>query len=86
MNLEFLFHILMSLCSLGDSGFAQEPWILTPFAREEEPAENTPEMRFNRDFCRDRCTIERTIGVMKQKFRYMLASYIFTLANLFLQL
>ncbi|XP_034250956.1 putative nuclease HARBI1 [Thrips palmi] len=54
---------------LGDSGFPHEPWMLTPFARGEEPDEDTPEMRYNRDFCRDRCTVENTIGLMKQRFR-----------------
>lgn len=54
---------------LGDSGFALEPWLMPPFARAEEPEENTPEARYNRDLCMDRCHVERAIGCMKERFR-----------------
>ncbi|XP_034233028.1 putative nuclease HARBI1 [Thrips palmi] len=54
---------------LGDSGFAQEPWMLTPFDGDDEPQPDTPEMRYNKDFCQERCTVERCIGVMKERYR-----------------
>ncbi|KAK3907657.1 Putative nuclease [Frankliniella fusca] len=54
---------------IGDSGFALEPWLIVPFARGDEPEEDTPEARFNKALCFDRCHIERAIGCMKERFR-----------------
>ncbi|KAK3926724.1 Putative nuclease [Frankliniella fusca] len=54
---------------LGDSGFPQEPWLMTPYARQEEPEEDAPEARYNADHCSDRNAVERVIGVMKGKWR-----------------
>lgn len=54
---------------LGDSGYPCEPWIMTPFAREEQPAPDTPESRYNIAHSHDRCEVERTIGMVKMVFR-----------------
>ncbi|KAK3928642.1 Putative nuclease [Frankliniella fusca] len=54
---------------LGDSGYPIEPWMITPFAREERPEEDTPESRFNKVHCSDRNCVERCIGLLKEVFR-----------------
>ncbi len=53
----------------GDSGFALEPWMIVPFARDEEPEDDSPEARFNVDLVHDRCHVERAIGTLKERFR-----------------
>lgn len=50
----------------GDSGYALVPWLLTPIL---DAAENTPEGRYTRAHIRTRNTVERSIGVLKQRFR-----------------
>ncbi|KAK3923791.1 Putative nuclease [Frankliniella fusca] len=54
---------------LGDSGYPLEPWMMTPFARDETPEEGTPESRYNKAHCSDRSVVERCIGSMKEVFR-----------------
>ena len=50
---------------LGDSGYAQEPWLMTPFLEPQTPSQR----RYNVAHKRVRSTIERTIGIMKSRFR-----------------
>ncbi|XP_031346743.1 putative nuclease HARBI1 isoform X2 [Photinus pyralis] len=50
---------------LGDSGYPLEPWLLTPIANPLTDAER----QFNRRHINIRNTVERTIGVLKQRFR-----------------
>ncbi|KAL5245888.1 hypothetical protein ACI65C_013296 [Semiaphis heraclei] len=54
------------MLTLGDSGYALRPWMMTPFLNVE------PEYRFNEVFCRARSTIERCNGVLKMRFRCLL--------------
>ncbi|KAK3930981.1 Putative nuclease [Frankliniella fusca] len=55
---------------LGDSGYPQEPFLMTPFARNEAPQDrDSPEARYNRQHCRERNAVERMIGVLKMRWR-----------------
>ena len=54
---------------LGDSGYALEPWMITPFARGDRPEEGTPEDRFNKVHSCDRNCVERCVGLLKGRFR-----------------
>lgn len=49
---------------LGDSGYGIAPWLMTPFS----PPANQIETEFNRCFTRERVTIERCFGQVKQRF------------------
>ncbi|CAG4941624.1 unnamed protein product [Parnassius apollo] len=51
---------------LGDSGYAQLPWLMTPYADADE---NTPEARYNLAHTKTRVLIEKCFGVMKTRFR-----------------
>ncbi|XP_061724275.1 putative nuclease HARBI1 [Cydia pomonella] len=51
---------------LGDSGYALEPWLMTPVLNA---APNSPEERYTAWHCRVRNTIERTNGYLKNIFR-----------------
>ena len=56
---------------LADSGYMLRRWLLTPFRNPETRSERA----FNYAHCSTRSTIERTIGVAKQRWqclRYML--------------
>ena len=53
----------------GGSGYALEPWMMVPFARQDQPEENTPEARYNNDHCSDQNCVERAIGVVKNRLR-----------------
>lgn len=50
---------------LGDSGYPQEPWLMTPF---ENPLPGTPESRYNDRHIQTRNCVERCIGVLKGRF------------------
>lgn len=50
---------------LGDSGYALEPWLLTPLRSAAGPAEQ----RYNAAHTRTRQVIERTFGILKGRFR-----------------
>ncbi|KAK3928031.1 Putative nuclease [Frankliniella fusca] len=62
-------HALRRCHLLGDSGYPNEPWMITPFARGERPEEGTPESRFHKAHISDRNCVERCIGVLKEVFR-----------------
>ncbi|XP_063379324.1 putative nuclease HARBI1 [Cydia fagiglandana] len=51
---------------LGDSGYALEPWLMTPVLN---PAQGSPEARYTAWHCRVRNIIERTNGYLKNVFR-----------------
>lgn len=54
---------------LGDSGYPQEPWLMTP---NLGVLPNTPGDRYNQGHARGRNCIERTNGVLKTRFRCIL--------------
>ncbi|KAG5863086.1 hypothetical protein JTB14_036697 [Gonioctena quinquepunctata] len=51
---------------IGDSGYAQQPWLITPFLHT---LPESPEERYNRAHCRARNCVERCIGVLKMRFQ-----------------
>lgn len=56
---------------LGDSGYPLEPWILTPY---RNVAENSSEAFFNDQHSKARSIIERTFGILKARYRCLLAA------------
>ncbi|KAJ8950906.1 hypothetical protein NQ314_007763 [Rhamnusium bicolor] len=54
---------------IGDSVYPQSSILMTPF---RDPAEGTPEARYNFAHIRSRNTIQRCIGVLKSRFRGLL--------------
>ncbi|XP_030752065.1 putative nuclease HARBI1 [Sitophilus oryzae] len=54
---------------LGDSGYPQEPWLMTPI--RDMPRES-PEGRYTAALARTRNCVERCIGVLKNRFRCLL--------------
>ncbi|CAK1578757.1 unnamed protein product [Parnassius mnemosyne] len=56
---------------LGDSGYALREHMMTPV---DNAVENSPEGRYNYLQKRLRCTIERTFGVLKGRWRCLLAA------------
>lgn len=53
----------------GDSGYAQRPYLMTPFIN---PGAETPENHYNNYHCHARNSVERTIGILKGRFRCLL--------------
>lgn len=54
---------------LGDSGYPQEPWLMTPILNA---VPGTPQFRYTEAHCRARNSIERCIGILKGRFRCLL--------------
>ncbi|XP_045509508.1 putative nuclease HARBI1 [Colias croceus] len=55
---------------LGDSGYAQRPWMMTPILGA---GSGTPEEYYTNLHCRVRNTVEWCIGVLKARWRCLLA-------------
>ncbi|KAG7300750.1 hypothetical protein JYU34_015079 [Plutella xylostella] len=51
---------------LGDSGYPQRPWLMTPIA---DAAEESPEAKYNRIHGKARVLIENTFGRLKNQWR-----------------
>ncbi|KAJ8911984.1 hypothetical protein NQ315_003266 [Exocentrus adspersus] len=54
---------------LGDSGYPQEPWLMTPI---QGVPRDTPEGRYTAALTSTRNCVERCIGVLKNRFRCLL--------------
>lgn len=52
--------------TLGDSGYPLEPWLITSYRVAEEGSRNA---RFNQIHSKTRNIVERTIGLLKSRFR-----------------
>ncbi|XP_045760645.1 putative nuclease HARBI1, partial [Maniola jurtina] len=55
---------------LGDSGYAQRPWMMTPIL---DAAAGSPEEHYTKLHCRVRNSVERCIGVLKARWRCLLS-------------
>ncbi|XP_061390004.1 putative nuclease HARBI1 isoform X1 [Musca vetustissima] len=51
---------------LADSGYPLEPWCITPY---RNPADGSPESKFNEVHSSARCIVERTIGILKARWK-----------------
>ncbi|KAM7304476.1 putative nuclease HARBI1 [Ixodes scapularis] len=49
---------------LGESGYACDPWLMTPFL----VSSSSPEEEYNKAHITTRCIVERTIGQLKKRF------------------
>ncbi|XP_055839901.1 putative nuclease HARBI1 [Episyrphus balteatus] len=56
---------------LGDSGYALEPWLMTPF---RTPRTQSVESCFNTSHKKAKNIVERTIGLLKSRFRCLLGA------------
>lgn len=54
---------------LGDSGYPQQPWLMTPILN---PPQGSPQERYNTRHASARNCVERCIGVLKSRFRCIL--------------
>ncbi|CAB3256809.1 unnamed protein product [Arctia plantaginis] len=57
---------------LGDSGYPQRPWLMTPILHAEE---GTPEAHYNDMHTRTRFTVERCIALLKARWRLDQAAF-----------
>lgn len=57
------------MSDLGDSGYANEPWLLLPILHAEE---GTPEELYTRMHCQARNCVERCFGLLKARWRCLL--------------
>lgn len=53
---------------IGDSGYPCEPWLITPY---RNPLENSMESVFNDVHSKARCIVERTIGILKARWKIL---------------
>lgn len=60
---------------LGDSGYALEPFLLTPY---KDVRAETREHKFNKKHASGRNIVERTIGVLKSRFRCLMGTMLFS--------
>ncbi|XP_017467848.1 PREDICTED: putative nuclease HARBI1 [Rhagoletis zephyria] len=56
---------------LGDAGYPLEPWLMTPY---RSVSEGTQHSNYNMRHSRTRNIVERTIGVLKNRFRCLLGA------------
>lgn len=56
---------------IGDSGYPLEPWLMTPYL---SAAEGSPEANFNNVLSKTRNIMVKTLGVLKGRFKCLLAA------------
>ncbi|XP_053662813.1 putative nuclease HARBI1 [Anopheles marshallii] len=56
---------------LADAAYPSKPWLVTP---KRNPAPDTPEAAFNKNHAMGREIVERTIGLLKNRFRCLLGA------------
>lgn len=56
---------------LGDAGYPLEPWLMTPF---RSPQLGSTQQNFNDVHAKCRNIVERTMGVLKNRWRCLLAA------------
>ena len=61
--------VLILNISIGDSGYPIEPWCIKPY---RNAADGSSEARFNEVHSKARCIIERTIGILKGRWRILM--------------
>ncbi|XP_049301880.1 putative nuclease HARBI1 isoform X1 [Bactrocera dorsalis] len=61
-------HIYVFSQLTGDSGYPLEPWCLTPF---RNPEVGSCQARFNEIHAKARCIVERTIGILKGRWKIL---------------
>lgn len=63
---EFYCEVRRNSWLLGDSGYPLKPYLMTPY---KNPVYGTAQHTFNKRHCSARNIVERTIGVLKSRFR-----------------
>lgn len=70
MYVRLILTLMYGYLFAGDSGYPQSQWLMTPILHTEP---GSAEEYYTENLCRVRSTVERTIGVLKARWRCLLA-------------